>query len=104
MLWGETSANANSVGNLVLHLCGNVRQWIGSGEGGQPDLRERDSEFSARGGAQPADLSQRLQSTISDATGIIRNLAPERLAETRSIQKYDGTLMEAILDVVEHFS
>jgi uncharacterized damage-inducible protein DinB len=103
-IWLRNSDNANSVGNLVLHLCGNVRQWIGYGVGDQPDLRDRDSEFAARGGLQPIELSQRLQATISDAVGIIRNLAPERLPETRTIQKYDVTVMEAILHVVEHFS
>jgi uncharacterized damage-inducible protein DinB len=103
-IWLRNSDNANSVGNLVLHLCGNVRQWIGYGVGGQPDLRDRDSEFAARGGLQPAELSQRLRAVISDAASIIRNLAPERLAETRTIQKYDVTVMEAVLHVVEHFS
>jgi uncharacterized damage-inducible protein DinB len=103
-IWMRNTENANSVGNLVLHLCGNVRQWIGYGVGGQPDVRDRDSEFAARGGLQPAELSERLQTTISDAAGIIRNLPPERLAERRTIQKYDVTEMEAILHVVEHFS
>jgi len=103
-IWMRSSDNENSVGNLVLHLCGNVRQWIGYGVGGQPDLRDRDSEFAARGGLQPVELSQRLQATISDAAGISRHLAPERLPETRTIQKYDVTVMEAILHVVEHFA
>jgi len=102
-IWLRNSDNANSVGNLVLHLCGNVRQWIGYGVGGQADLRDRDSEFAARGGLQPAELSERLQATISDAAGIIRSLPPERLLETRIIQKYDVTEMEAIMHVVEHF-
>jgi uncharacterized damage-inducible protein DinB len=102
-IWLRNSENANSVGNLVLHLCGNVRQWIGFGVSGQADFRDRDSEFAARGGLQPAELSQRLQATIADAAGIIRNLAPERLMETRTIQKYEVTVMEAILHVVEHF-
>jgi len=103
-VWLRNNDNANSIGNLVLHLCGNVTQWIGYGVGGQPDLRDRDSEFAALGGLQPNELSQRLQTTISDAAGIIRNLAPGRLPDTRTIQKYDVTVMEAILHVVEHFS
>ena len=103
-IWLRNSDNANSVGNLVLHLCGNVRQWIGYGVGGLADLRDRDSEFAARGGVQPGELSQRLKATISEAACIIRNLAPERLAETRTIQKYDVTVIEAILHVVEHFA
>ena len=49
-IWTRNSENQNAVGNLVLHLCGNVRQWIIGGIGGRPDIRDRDSEFAARGG------------------------------------------------------
>jgi len=103
-IWMRNSENENAVGNLVLHLCGNVGQWIGSGVGGKPDNRERDKEFAARGNIQPSELSQRLAATISEATDIIRNLPPERLSEKREIQKYNVSLMEAIFHVVEHFA
>jgi uncharacterized damage-inducible protein DinB len=103
-IWMRNSDNENSVGNLVLHLCGNVGQWIGSGVGGKPDTRQRDGEFAARGSVQPAELSERLDKTISEAAGIIRNLPHARLLEKTTIQKYDVTLMEAIYHVVEHFS
>ena len=52
-VWMRNSDNENSIGNLVLHLCGNVTQWILSGVGAQPDLRDRDQEFAARAGMQP---------------------------------------------------
>lgn len=100
-IWMRNTDNENSVGNLVLHLCGNVGQWIGSGVGGKPDTRQRDAEFAARGGAE---LRDRLTATISDATAIIRNLPIQRLSEKKTIQKYDVTLMEAIYHVVEHFA
>jgi uncharacterized damage-inducible protein DinB len=89
------------VGNLVLHLCGNVGQWIGSGVGGKPDTRQRDAEFAARGNAE---LRNRLDTAISEAAAIIRNLPIARLPEKTTIQKYDVTLMEAIYHVVEHFA
>jgi uncharacterized damage-inducible protein DinB len=100
-IWMRNSDNENSVGNLVLHLCGNVGQWIGSGVGGKPDTRQRDAEFAARGGAE---LRNRLDTTIAEATAIIRNLPIARLSEKTTIQKYNVTLMEAIYHVVEHFS
>ena len=103
-IWARNSENENSVGNLVLHLCGNVGQWIGSGVGGKPDTRQRDAEFAARGNVPPSELSARLEKTISEAAGIIRNLPHARLLEETTIQKYDVTLMEAIYHVVEHFS
>lgn len=99
-IWMRNSENENAVGNLVLHLCGNVGQWIGSGVAGKPDSRARDWEFAARGG----DLGQRLSQTIAEATGVIRNLPPARLIEGITVQGYDVTVMEAIYHVVEHFA
>src|SRR5579864_7666126 len=63
-VWARGAENENAVANLVLHLCGNVRQWIVSGVGGQPDERERDREFSARSGVSTAELRQRLSDTV----------------------------------------
>ena len=103
-IWTRGNDNENSVGNLVLHLCGNVGQWIGSGVGGKPDTRQRAGEFAARGNVQPAELSERLDKAVSEAAGIIRNVPHSRLSEKLTIQKYDVTLMEAIYHVVEHFS
>ena len=103
-VWMRTSDNQNAVGNIVLHLAGNVRQWIIGAVGGQPDIRDRASEFAARGGMQPAELALKLKGTVSEAAEIIRQFPPERLTERKVIQKfYDATLMEAIYHVVEHF-
>jgi uncharacterized damage-inducible protein DinB len=104
-IWTRNSDNQNSVGNLVLHLCGNVRQWIISGVGGQPDARDRDSEFAARGGLQPAELAAKLKATVGEAAEVIRKLPVSLLTERKTIQKvYDTTVMEAIYHVVEHFA
>jgi uncharacterized damage-inducible protein DinB len=103
-IWTRNAENVNSVGNLVLHLCGNVRQWIGFGIGDLPDLRDRDSEFAARGGLQPAELIERSRKTVSDAIDIIRNFDTARLTEKVTIQNYEVTKMEAIYQVVEHFA
>ena len=103
-IWLRSGENANATGNLVLHLCGNVRQWIGSGVGGRPDTRMRDREFSARGGVTREDLKERLSGVIGEACGIIRALPAERLAERVNIQGHDVSVMEAVYHVVEHFS
>src|SRR5262245_14759678 len=55
-IWARHGENENAVGNLMLHLSGNVRHWIVSGVGGKPDIRVRDREFSARGDVPAADL------------------------------------------------
>src|SRR5689334_6185198 len=103
-VWARGGENENAVGNLVLHLCGNVRQWIISSIGGKPDNRVRDLEFAARGDVSAADLAQRLKSTVDEAVEIINNVTAERLAERVVVQKYDATILEAIGHVVEHFA
>jgi len=103
-VWARGNENANAVGNLALHLMGNVRQWILHGVGGEPDVRMRDSEFASRGGIDPSELKRRLRATVDEAAALIRALPPGRLGERRTIQKYDVTVLEAIFHVVEHFS
>jgi uncharacterized damage-inducible protein DinB len=88
----------------VLHLRGNVRQWIGFGVGRMPDIRVRDEEFAARGSLQPADLARKLNETVEEACAILGNVTAERLAERMQVQKYDVTVLEGIYHVVEHFS
>lgn len=103
-IWSRHAENENAIGNLMLHLSGNVRQWILHGVGGAPDLRQRDTEFEARGGQSADELKRRLRSTVDEAAAILRSLPPERLTERALIQKYDTTILEAILHVVEHFA
>jgi uncharacterized damage-inducible protein DinB len=103
-IWMRGSENQNAVGNLVLHLTGNVRQWILTGVGGAPNSRIRDLEFSARGGESAAILGQRLRETVDSAVELLRSLPPARLTERITIQGHDVTLVEAIFHVVEHFS
>jgi hypothetical protein len=103
-IWMRGAEKENAVGNLVLHLSGNVRQWIVSGVGGQPDLRERDLEFDTRGGVAAAELMDRLRRTVDEAVEVIGGVTGERLGGRLLIQKYDVSVLEAIYHVVEHFS
>jgi len=102
--WGRHGENENAPGNLVLHLTGNVRQWILSGVGNSPDIRDRDREFDSRGGPGIGEMKTGLRSTVDAAATLIRALPPERLADRICVQGYDLTVLEAILHVVEHFS
>ena len=103
-LWARDSENENAVGNLLLHLEGNVRQWILSGIGGMPDTRDRRSEFSARSGATASMLLATLRAAVDEALNVIRTLPHPRLAESVHIQGYGTTVLAAIFHVVEHFS
>src|SRR6516165_3073257 len=93
-VWTRGGENENAIGNLVLHLCGNVRQWIGSGVGGRTDTRERDKEFSARGGVAAGELGARLRTAVEEAAAVIAALPPGRLAERIVVQKYDVSVLE----------
>jgi uncharacterized damage-inducible protein DinB len=103
-IWMRGGENQNAIGNLALHLNGNLRQWIISGVGGQPDSRDRDAEFAARGGADPVELTGRLQETVSLASAVIRELPHERLTERLTVQGFDVSVLEAIFHITEHFS
>ena len=103
-VWARGNENENAIGNLVLHVCGNVRQWIISSIGAQPDLRQRDSEFAARAGVPISGLQQRLHETVDEAVAVIARVTPERLLDRLVIQGYKVSVLEAIYHVVEHFS
>lgn len=102
-LWWRANDSSNSIGNLLLHLTGNVRQWIVSGVGGAPDTRYRSAEFEARDGASAADLLAVLTATLGAADGVLGRLTPEQLLTRRTIQARDVSVLDAVFHVVEHF-
>ncbi len=63
-VWHRPNSNVVSVGNLILHLTGNVGQWIISTLGDRPDERDRDREFSESGPMDRAELLERLDRTM----------------------------------------
>jgi uncharacterized damage-inducible protein DinB len=103
-VWWRGAESQNAVGNLVLHLCGNLGQWIVSAVGGAPDTRRRDAEFDAKDGANVEELRQKLKHRVDEAAAVIRPLTAERLQERITVQKHDITVLEAVYHVVEHFS
>lgn len=103
-LWERANVDSNSAGNLLLHLTGNVRQWIISGLGGASDVRLRDAEFSATEGARLETLLERLEATCAEAVTVLRGLDAGALMETRTIQGRRTTVLAAVYHVVEHFA
>lgn len=102
-IWARANESSNSIGNLVLHLAGNIRQWIVSGAGGAANVRQRDLEFSTRQMGR-AELSQTLKKSVDDSLGTLRSLPPGRLLDSLEIQGFRVTSLEAIYHAVEHFS
>jgi uncharacterized damage-inducible protein DinB len=103
-IWWRANEESNSIGNLILHLCGNVRQWIISGIGFQPDARDRDSEFAQRDLVPRAELLTLLRSTLAEVQATLERVDPSTLLESRKIQGNDVEILEAIFHVTEHFS
>jgi uncharacterized damage-inducible protein DinB len=103
-IWWRPNAASNSVGNIVLHLSGNIRQWIISGLGGVPDVRERDKEFAAQGGIPGPKLAAHLRATVREAYRVLDKLPAKTLMRRCTIQGYHVTGLHAISNVCEHFS
>ncbi|HEY2932736.1 MAG TPA: DinB family protein [Acidobacteriota bacterium] len=103
-VWWRSNETSNSIGNLLLHLSGNVRQWIVSGLGGEPDRRQRQQEFDERSKIPRSDLISKLREAVKDADTVLQRLDSKVLLETRHIQNHDVSGLEAIYHVVEHFS
>lgn len=101
-IWRRDGAHENAVGNLILHLCGNMRQWIMYGVDRQPDVRVRDTEFSADGGLSRGELLARFGATILEVNRILATLDPERLVERTNPQHGEVALLDAIYQVVGH--
>jgi uncharacterized damage-inducible protein DinB len=104
VVWARPNESSNSIGNLLLHLAGNARQWIVSGVGGAPDVRDRQAEFDQRAPVPVTTLIDRLEQTISDVDRVLASLTPADLHSRRVIQAHDVTVLEAVYHVVEHFS
>ena len=103
-IWWRANEESNSIGNLILHLCGNARQWIICGVGSQPDHRNRDSEFEQRDPIPRTELLTLLRSTLTEVQTTLQSLDPTTVLERRPIQGHDVDILEAIFHVTEHFS
>ena len=103
-IWKRENPESNTIGNLILHLAGNVRQWIVGGIGGEESERDRDGEFAAAGGFTKSELLARLTSSVIDADRVLARLSERDLEREVTIQGRDTTVFAAVYHVVEHFS
>lgn len=102
-IWWRPNEASNSIGNLILHLCGNVTMWIVGGVGRQPFERNRQLEFDERRHIPVDELRKRLTTTVRKADEVLAGIGSVELLTRRTIQDYDVTVLEAIYHVVEHF-
>jgi len=103
-IWWRPNSASNSAGNLVLHLSGNVRQWVIAGLGGKLDTRERDREFAEQGPVPRRALITLLRRTVRDACRTLAHLSEDSLSQKYEIQGFHVTGLDAAFTVAEHFS
>jgi len=103
-LWYKHNESSNSVGNLILHLSGNVRQYVVSGIAGQKDSRERDSEFNIESKIGKEELIENLKQALYEANGIVAGLKEEELKASKEVQGFGLTVLSILIHVIEHFS
>jgi uncharacterized damage-inducible protein DinB len=103
-IWWRPNEQSNSAGNLVLHLCGNMKQWILNSMGGGNFERNRDAEFAERGPVGKAELIANIESTVHAVCKVLGQLPSSGLLERFPVQMYSPSKLHAIYHVVEHFS
>ena len=102
-VWWRSRPPLNNIGNLILHLCGNVRQWIVAGLGGAADRRDRPAEFSERGPIPKDELLRRLEDVVEEARAVLSRQTAQQLLGARRIQGFEVTGLATIFDSVPHF-
>lgn len=103
-IWWRSSPESNSIGNLILHLSGNSNQWIVCGLGGEPDRRQRQTEFDERGPIPREELLALVRTTVANVDDTLARFDPEKLLREYPIQGTTSSALAAIFHVTEHFS
>ena len=102
-VWWRPNEPSNSIGNLILHLNGNVQQWVVASFDRLEDARNRPAEFAERQHVPAATLLQQLGATMQRASGVLTRLTEADLRATYHIQGYTVSGLEAVYQVVEHY-
>jgi hypothetical protein len=102
-LWWRPRPEMNSIANLLLHLSGNIRQWIVGGIGSAADVRNRPQEFADRSGRPKGEVLQQLQDTLTTADRTIASLSADDLVAHHRIQGFETNTTAALFDCISHF-
>ena len=102
-VWWRPAETMNSIGNLLLHLAGNLRQWLVAGIGGDKDIRERPKEFSERGPIAKKELMARLEAVVAEAQAAIKKTPAQDLLQSRPIQVFTVNGFDAMFNSIGHF-
>ena len=103
-VWISPNEHLNSVGNMILHVCGNIGQYIISSLGKSEDKRERALEFSTRGGYRKKELILKLEDTIEKAVAVIQHATEVEFLRERIVQGTMHSGIGIVVHVTEHYS
>ncbi|AXT59803.1 DUF1572 domain-containing protein [Aquimarina sp. AD10] len=103
-IWKRPNTNSNSIGHLIVHLCGNITQYVIASLGGLEDNRERDKEFTEEKTHSKKQLLEKLKSTLYRAKEIIQNISEEELLRKREVQGFTFSGIGILIHVTEHYS
>ncbi|MGC1515580.1 MAG: DinB family protein [Maribacter sp.] len=103
-VWQKPNASLNSIANIMLHLCGNISQYISSSLGETEDVRIRDNEFTTTSGMTKAELLKKLEDTVDTAKRVIFDAKPVQLLKMRQVQGFTFSGVGVVLHAVEHYS
>ena len=103
-LWRKPNNNLNSIGNLLLHLCGNMTQYAIASLGNLPDTRNRDEEFLTEGEFSKQELLLKLKNTVEKVKETLLTTTYEEFLRERNVQGFTLSGIGIIIHVVEHYS
>lgn len=102
-LWSRPHPSMNSIANLILHLCGNARQWLVAGLQDRPDSRNRPAEFSQRGGLTASELQKSLDDVLLEVRASIGGMSRDQWLLVRDVQGFQISGIQTALDSITHF-
>ncbi len=102
-VWARARPEANAIGNLLLHLEGNLGQFVGHCLQGQPDVRERPTEFATVGGVEKTAMLEALRARVEQACAYFAGVSEEALLRTVKTINGEMTGLEVVYTVVGHF-
>ena len=103
-IWMRLTPRVNSIGIILQHLCGNLRQWIVAGIGGAEDIRQRAQEFEEREHFSNAEMLANFKAVIAECRAIIQRLTPEELTAPRRIQGFERNVLNAMYGTLTHLN
>jgi uncharacterized damage-inducible protein DinB len=103
-IWNRPNNNSNSLGNLILHLCGNMTQYVIASVGEMEDTRDRDTEFATTQGLSKVELLRKLNDTVSQVKQTIQSATESQLLKKRDVQGFNFSGMGCVIHAVEHYS